>query len=142
MNLDAMLAVCSWSVVPGWMHLVFAPRWKWTSRLILRGLLPSLLEIVYACLLLTHWPMKGGFATLDQVATLFQNRQALLAGWVHHLVLDLVAGAWEIAGSQPLGIGHGVVIPCLTLTFFFGPLGVLLYYALRLSMRRGAECAT
>ena len=51
----------------------------------------------------------------------------LLAGWLHYLAFDLLIGRWEVRDAQQRGIPHLLVIPCLALTFLFGPAGWLLY---------------
>jgi hypothetical protein len=62
---------------------------------------------------------------------LFENRWALLAGWTHYLAFDLFVGTWEVRDARASGIPHLLVLPCLGLTFLFGPAGWLLYMALR-----------
>jgi hypothetical protein len=62
---------------------------------------------------------------------LFQNRAMLLAGWVHYLAFDLFVGSWEVRDAQRIGIAHYLVVPCLVLTFLFGPAGWLLYLLIR-----------
>ena len=62
---------------------------------------------------------------------LFRNEWLVLAGWIHYLAFDLFVGAWEVRDSQDRGISHFLVIPCLLLTFFLGPIGLLLYFTVR-----------
>jgi predicted membrane metal-binding protein len=62
---------------------------------------------------------------------LFQNRASLLAGWVRYLAFDLFVGSWEVRDAQQIGITHCLVIPCLLLTFLFGPAGWLFYLLIR-----------
>ncbi|MDX6693621.1 MAG: hypothetical protein QOF02_1224 [Blastocatellia bacterium] len=125
-------------VVPGWLLLVFAPRWRWSARIIAGVLIPLLLALVYLYLVVVHFgESEGGFGTLAEVAKLFQNPYALLAGWIHYLAFDLFVGSWEVRDSQRLGIHHLLVVPCLALTFLFGPIGLLLYFALRYIKKRG-----
>ena len=71
------------------------------------------------------------FGTLSDVALLFSNRWVLLAGWIHYLCFDLFIGSWQVRDSRAHGISHWLVIPCLFFTFMFGPVGLLLYFALR-----------
>jgi type II secretory pathway component PulL len=54
---------------------------------------------------------------------------------------DLFTGAWEAREAVRLGISRWVVLPCLVLTFLFGPLGLALFLLVKLAMRRslGAE---
>jgi hypothetical protein len=79
--------------------------------------------------------VPGGFSTLDGVGTLFSNPWLLLAGWVHYLAFDLLVGSWELEDAAERGIPHWMLVPCLLLTFLFGPAGWLLYRIVR-SIRR------
>jgi hypothetical protein len=74
---------------------------------------------------------EGGFSSLEDVRRLFADPYLLLAGWVHYLAFDLFVGAWEVRDAQRLGIPHLLVVPCLVLTFLFGPAGLLLYGIVR-----------
>lgn len=55
----------------------------------------------------------------------------LLAGWVHYLAFDLFVGTWEVQDAVKNSVSHLLVIPCLLLTFLFGPIGLLSYFAVR-----------
>ena len=50
---------------------------------------------------------------------------------MHYLAFDLLIGTWEVRDAQERGIPHVFVVPCLFLTFMFGPAGWLLYLTLR-----------
>ena len=41
--------------------------------------------------------------------------------------------------ARECGINHLFVIPCLFLTFMFGPVGLLLYFVLRAGVSRSAS---
>lgn len=62
---------------------------------------------------------------------LFTQPEIALAGWVHYLAFDLLIGAWEVRTARAERIPFLVVIPCLALTFLFGPAGYLAFTALR-----------
>lgn len=137
MDPETLFSICGNAVLPGWLLLVFAPRWKWTVRLIASVLLPGLMAVVYIYLIATNiGKAEGGFGSLAGVAALFQNRNLLLAGWVHYLAFDLFVGCWEVRDAQRLGVRHGFVIPCLALTLMLGPAGLLLYLFLRWATTR------
>jgi hypothetical protein len=122
-------------VLPGWVLLVFLPRWSWTQR-IAAGIVPLVLAIAYLVLIVTNFrKSQGGFGSLQQVSQLFQNPYNLLAGWVHYLAFDLFTGAWEVRDAARLRIAHALVIPCLVLTFLFGPIGLLTWFLIRSSLR-------
>jgi hypothetical protein len=73
---------------------------------------------------------QGGFDSLEHVAELFGNRELLLAGWIHYLAFDLLVGAWITRKARKDGIAYWAVVPCLVLTFLFGPAGYLLFSAI------------
>ena len=99
--------------------------------------IPLALAIVYLVLIVLHFAKSpGGFGTLAQVAQLFQNPWLLLAGWIHYLAFDLFLGAWQAREAQRLGISHFLVVPCLLLTFLFGPIGFLVFWAIRSVVKR------
>ncbi|HEX8000360.1 MAG TPA: ABA4-like family protein [Pyrinomonadaceae bacterium] len=137
MKPETLFSICSMMVVPGWLLLVFAPRWKWSARIIASVVIPLLLAIVYLSLVVTNFgKSEGGFGSLMEVSKLFQNPYNLLAGWIHYLAFDLFIGSWEVRDAQRVGIHHLLVVPCLVLTFLLGPIGLLLYFALRAILKR------
>ena len=137
MNLDLLFKLANNAALIGWILLIFLPRWRWSARLIAPILVPALLAALYSFLAVTQFGRSpGGFSSLTSVALLFQNRGMLLAGWVHYLAFDLFVGSWEVRDSQRIGIAHYLVVPCLVLTFFFGPAGWLLYVLVRSLARR------
>jgi hypothetical protein len=139
MTAEQLFSLTNSLALLGWLLLVFAGRVRWAASLVLGVVLPLLLAVVYTGLLVGHWGESGGnFQTLAGVSTLFENHWLLLAGWVHYLAFDLFIGAWEVRDSNALGISHWIVLPCLALTFLFGPAGLLLYFLIRIARKRGA----
>lgn len=137
MTPEPLFSFASTIVLPGWLLLVFVPRWKWTARFICALVIPVVLSLLYLYIILVHWRgSEGGFGSLGQVSDLFQSPWLLLAGWVHYLAFDLFIGAWEVRDAQRERIHHLLVIPCLFLTFMFGPIGLLLYLGLRAGIRK------
>ena len=137
MSAEALFSLASALVLPGWGLLLFAPRWRFTERVLGSCALSLLLAGLYLGLLVTFFGRaEGGFGSLADVARLFQNPYLLLAGWIHYLAFDLFIGAWETRDARRLGIPHLLVAPCLVLTFLFGPVGLLAYFVLRFALRR------
>jgi len=137
MSPDVIFSICNTAVLPGWLLLAILPRWKWTARLITSVIIPALLGLVYLYLVITQFGRtEGGFGSLSQVQQLFQNPAMLLAGWIHYLAFDLFIGSWEVRDAQRLSLDHLLVIPCLALTFLFGPVGLLLYFLIRLAAKK------
>jgi hypothetical protein len=125
----------------GWVLLVLSPRLPRVTTTVTNVVIPTLLAALYVALVVTNWSgSEGGFSSLPAVATLFSNPWILLAGWTHYLVFDLLMGNWEMRDATARGIPYALVLPCLVLTFLFGPAGWLLYTFVR-SFRWGGEVA-
>ena len=132
---DFLFSLANPVALLGWALLVLAPRWRGTRAVVLSGALPLLLAVAYAALIgyqtVAHPAAGGGFGSLAQVAALFRQPWALLAGWVHYLCFDMWTGAWETRDAQRRSVPHGLLVPCLLLTFMLGPVGLLLYFGVR-----------
>ena len=137
MTPELLFTLATWAVLPGWLLLVLLPRWRWSARLVGSVLIPALLGGLYLALFARSFgSSEGGFGTLAEVRTLFENPWLLLAGWIHYLAFDLFVGAWEVRDAQRIGLHHLLVVPCLVLTLMFGPVGLLLYLVLRGVVRK------
>jgi len=138
MTPDTVFSLCNALVLPCWLLLIFVPRWRWTQRLA-TFVVPLLIAGVYVWMLATAPHVDGaGFKSIAQVRALFSVDRALVAGWIHYLAFDLFIGAWETRDAHRSGIAQWLVLPCLVLTFLFGPLGLGLYLLLRMGLKKKA----
>ncbi|GAA0757735.1 hypothetical protein GCM10009433_14260 [Psychroflexus lacisalsi] len=71
------------------------------------------------------------FSKLEGIKAMFTSDEAVVTGWVHYLVFDLLVGHWILKQSQKENINHFLIIPCLLLCFMFGPVGYLLYFIIK-----------
>lgn len=132
MKAEQIFSIANLLAIIGWLLILILPRWKFTRLVVLSGAIPLLLAIAYLVLIVLFFgKAEGGFDSLANVMRLFTNEWAVLAGWIHYLAFDLFVGSWEVRDAQRRGISHFLVIPCLVLTFLFGPIGFLLYSILR-----------
>lgn len=132
-SLETWFSLAGMVAMAGWVALVLLPRSRFvTDRLVGIGL-PGLLGVLYGGLILAFWAgSPGGYGSLDEVAALFSVKGLLLAGWVHYLAFDLFVGAWQVRTARAEGVPHLLVVPCLLMTFLFGPVGLVMFLVLRL----------
>lgn len=138
---DILFQLGSLIVLPGWLALAVAAFWARPRPHLIavaRIAIPAVLAVAYIALLaLGHAAFRdGGFNSIAQVRALFANDDALTAGWLHYLAFDLFVGAWIVERGTLRGL-HGLfLLPCLILTFLFGPAGYLLFLLLTLKPRK------
>ena len=132
MSPDQVFAVANTVALLSWVLLAVLPGRRWVTQVVTGTVVPALFAAVYVAIIATTFAgAEGSFATLGGVATLFANRWVLLAGWIHYLTFDLLIGTWEARDAVERRIPRVVLIPCLFLTFMFGPAGWLLYMGAR-----------
>jgi hypothetical protein len=140
MTPDQIFSVANPLALLGWLTLIVFPRRKWATHIVIGIAVPALFACAYVAILVAKWgAASGGFSSLQGVAALFANPWLLLAGWIHYLAFDLLVGRWEVLDAQERGVPYLAVVPCLALTFLFGPAGWLLYVLVRFSVLRGAR---
>ncbi len=131
MNWNLVFELANLSIVPGWLLLIFLPRHRLTELIVHSYFYPTLLGVFYLYMLVTSFGGEGGMDTLENLKTSFQRDEVLILGWVHYLVFDLFIGAWMSRDARNHSIQYLYIVPCLILTLFTGPVGLLSYLILR-----------
>jgi uncharacterized membrane protein len=119
-------------IILGWILLVFVPKWKHTQSIVLNGII-ALYSLVYSYLILKDIGdfNPESFNSLANVKALFQNDNAVAAGWFHYLAFDLFVGAYIVRKSITLGISRILYTLALPFTFMFGPMGYLIFFLIK-----------
>jgi len=132
MNPDIIFQIANTSVIPFWLLIIIAPKWRYTNSIVY--IFCTLMALIYSFYVFTGLSSFDfeSFNSLEGVKTMFTSDVAVLAGWIHYLVFDLLVGIWIVNQAIKYGIKHYLVIPCLLLCFMFGPVGFLLFIILKL----------
>ena len=134
--------VANWGVIPFWLLLVVAPNHSLTNFFAQSIIAPLLLAIGYIYLsyiIYLEGNIFDGFELyngLDGLYSMFANEAFLLIFWLHFLAISLFAGAWIVRDSKKYLIPKIITIPSLVLTYFSGPVGIIIYWFLRIFFAR------
>ena len=125
-----MVALLAWTLLAAAPWL--GPRARGVVRTISGRVVPALFASAYVVLIALYFGgADGGFRSVGSVFRLFANPWLLLAGWLHYLAFDLLIGCAEEEDARAKGVPRLVLVPCLLLTFMFGPAGWLAYQGVR-----------
>jgi hypothetical protein len=136
MTAEKLFSMLNFAILPAWLLLVFAPRWRGTRALVHSVVAPAALALLYAAalyLMYTSGPVSGGFEGTQRALS---SPWGLLAFWSHAVTLDLFVGAWQVRDARRHNVPHWAVAPSLILTLFYGPLGLALYFVVRAFVQR------
>ena len=128
----------NWGVIPFWLMLIIIPNHGLTSFFVQSIVVPLLLAVGYAYLsynLYLENNIFDGFelyAGLDGLYSMFANESLLLIFWLHFLAVSLFLGAWIVRDARKFFIPRIIVIPSLVLTYFSGPIGLVIYWFFRI----------
>jgi hypothetical protein len=141
MRAETVFNLFNFGVIPAWALLMFAPRWKWTQRLIHSVLIPVMLGLAHLGLMVgltlgAAIPEGANASSLQGAMLLFTDPWVAVLCWIHYLAFDLFVGAWIVRDAGRRKLSHLAVAPCVLLTMFYGPTGLLAYLAVRFFMRR------
>ena len=137
-NSENIYLAANLGVIPFWLLLIFAPNHSLTNFFVQSIIGPMLLAVGYIYLsynLYLENNIFDGFelySGLDGLYSMFANENLLLIFWLHFLAISLFAGAWIVRDARKYFIPKVVTIPTLVLTYFTGPVGLLIYWFLRI----------
>lgn len=142
MTPQTVFAIANNGILVFWLLLIIAPGWKGTHILVHSIVIPVIIGLTYAWLIGSAFlfgalPESASFSSLAGVMAFFTSPAAATAGWIHYLVFDLFIGAWQARDAARRGVPYPALVPCLILTLIFGPIGLLLYIALRAALGKG-----
>ena len=129
----------SFGVVPFWFILVFFPQSK-VCGLFVTSIFPFLiLGSVYIYLLYYFFSTGYDFSEnfelylgIYNLASLFENEAFLILIWTHFLAINLFCAAWIVRDSQKYLMSKYMNIIPLIITYFIGPVGIIMYWIIRI----------
>ena len=130
-------------VLPLWILLIFLPNSNLSKVLINSITIPLLFSIAYIYaayqIFLLEIPIYNAFNLyqgLDELYALFADEGFLLIFWLHFLAINLFLGSWIARDGVRNNIGKKIIFLPLIITYFTGPLGLLLYWIIRMLFAR------
>ena len=128
----------NFGILPFWFMLIIIPNSKFTQFFVNSIILPLILStiyiyIIYQAILLDEpiFDILKLYLSLDNLYTIFATESFLLIFWLHFLALNLFLGSWISRDGVKHNMARGLVSVPLILVYFTGPLGLVLYWIIR-----------
>ena len=128
----------NFGILPLWLMLIIIPNSKFTQFFVNSVIVPLILSatytyIIYQAILMDE-PIFDFFKlylSIDNLYTLFATESFLLVFWLHFLTLNLFLGSWISRDGIKYNMPRSLVFLPLILVYFTGPLGLVLYWVIR-----------
>ena len=137
-NSETIYLAANWGVIPFWLLLIFIPNHGLTNFFVQSIIVPIILAVAYVYLsynLYLENNIFDGFELykgLDGLYSMFANEILLLVFWLHFLAISLFVGSWIARDSNKHFVPKIITIPSLILTYFTGPVGLVVYWFFRI----------
>ena len=138
LSYENMYLIANLGVIPFWLLLIIFPNHSVTSFFVQSIIAPVILATAY-CFVAYNIFLEGNifdsfelYRGLDGLYSMFSNEAFLLIFWLHFLSISLFVGAWIVRDSTKYMIPKFFIIISLILTYFSGPVGLLIYWIVRI----------
>ena len=126
-------------VLPFWLILIFFPqsnlsRYFVTSFFPIFVLAGTYIFVLYKSYL-TSYDFINNFNLyfgIENVLELFSNKTFLILFWIHFISINLFVGGWIVKDSQKFMINKVLISLPLIITYFIGPIGLLIYWLIKI----------
>ena len=126
-------------VLPFWLVLIIFPQSQ-ICKVFITSIFPiSIISMVYSYLLYSLFNDGYDFLRnfelylgLSSILNLFSDKSFLILFWCHFLAINLFCGGWIVKDSQKLGINKILITLPLIFTYFIGPIGITIYWFIRI----------
>ena len=138
LSYENIYLIANWSVIPFWLLLIILPNHGVTNFFVQSIIAPFLLAGAYGFIaynIFLEGDTLGSFelySGLDGLYSMFANEAFLLVFWIHFLAISLFLGAWISRDSQRYLVPRSLTIISLIFTYFTGPVGLLIYWFIRI----------
>ena len=126
-------------IIPFWFILIFFPNSK-VCGIFVSSVFPIFILSVIYLHLVYHFFITGYnfsqnfnlYLGLDSLNELFKEKVFLIIFWTHFLAINLFCGSWIVNDSRKFSMSKILVFFPLIITYFIGPLGIFVYWLIRI----------
>ena len=126
-------------VIPFWLMLIFLPNSKlgsiFVSSIFPIFILSGAYVYIFYKSFLGSYDFSNNFTLylgINNLSELFTNSEFLIIFWTHFLAINLFCGSWMSKDGSRLLISKYLMFVPLIITYFIGPLGILIYWIIRM----------
>ena len=138
-NIETLYYWVNFGVLPFWLMLLFFPQSSFCKYFVTSIFPILILSGTYLFILyksyLNNFIFENNFNLyfgINETSELFSNKYFLMMFWIHFVSINLFVGGWIVRDSQKFLINKILLIIPLLTTYLVGPLGILIYWLIRI----------
>tara|TARA_B100001769_G_scaffold16521_1_gene11159 strand:- start:84 stop:557 length:474 start_codon:yes stop_codon:yes gene_type:complete len=138
-TIDMLYYWVNLGVLPFWLILIFFPQ-SHICKYFVTSIFPIfILSAAYIFILyksyLNSYDFNNNFSLylgIENISDLFSDKSFLIMFWIHFISINLFTGGWIVKDSQKFAVNKFLLIIPLLVTYLIGPLGLFIYWLVRI----------
>ena len=129
----------NFGVLPFWFMLLFFPQTR-ICKIFVTSIFPILVLAVIDLYLILEI-FKNGFnffdsfnlyLSIEELLNLLSDKNYIILFWIHFLAINLFCGSWIVKDYQKINMPRSLAFIPIILTYFIGPIGLVVYWFFRI----------
>ena len=129
----------NFGVLPFWFMLLFFPQTK-ICKIFVTSVFPFLVLAIIDLYLIFEISKKGFnffdifnlYLNINELLNLFSDNNYIIIFWIHFLAINLFCGSWITKDYQRINMPKSLAFVPIILTYFIGPIGIVVYWFFRI----------
>ncbi|MBD1164982.1 DUF4281 domain-containing protein [Pelagibacterales bacterium SAG-MED13] len=138
-TIDILYYWVNLGVLPFWLILIFFPQ-SHICKYFVTSIFPIfILSATYIFIFYKSYLNSYDFLNnfdlylgIENVSDLFTNKSFLMMFWIHFISINLFIGSWIVKDSQKFAMSKILLIVPLIVTYLIGPIGLFIYWLIRI----------
>jgi len=138
-NIEMIYIWLNFGVLPFWFMLLFFPQAK-ICRIFVTSVFPILIFAIIDLYLIfkifnngfNFFDVFNLYLGLDELLSIFSNNYYATIIWIHFLAINIFCGSWIVRDYQKINMPKFFAFIPIILTYFMGPVGLCVYWFIRI----------
>ena len=138
-SIEMIYTWLTFGVLPFWFMLLFFPQTK-ICKIFVTSVFPFLVLAIIDLYLILEIFKKGFnffdifnlYLGMDELVNLLLDNNYTILFWIHFLAINLFCGSWITKDYQRINMPKSLAFFPIVLTYFIGPVGLVIYWFVRI----------
>ena len=138
-SIEMIYTWLNFGVLPFWFMLLFFPQTK-ICKIFVTSVFPFLVLAAIDLYLILEIFKKGFnffdifnlYLGMDELVNLLLDNNYTILFWIHFLAINLFCGSWITKDYQRINMPKSLAFFPIVLTYFIGPVGLVIYWFVRI----------
>ena len=138
-SIDMIYIWLNFAILPFWFILLFFPQTK-ICKIFVTSIFPIFILAIIDLFLILEILKKGFnfinifdlYIGIDELINILSDKHYIIIFWIHFIGINLFCGSWIVRDYQRINMPKFLAFIPIVITYFIGPLGIFIYWFVRI----------